>query len=69
MGKLNWGFKVNFVGDEHILLAFKKQDSEEWAELLLTIREYTELMSLLQGFNLQFGKQIEDKLVQHYLNG
>ena len=69
MSKLNWSFKVNFVGEDFILLSFKKKDEETWQELLLSVREYTELMSLLQSFNMQFGSQIETKLVQHYLNG
>jgi len=69
MSKLNWSFKVNFVGEDFILLSFKKKDEENWYELLLSVREYTELMTLLQAFNMQFGSQIENKLLQHYLNG
>lgn len=66
--KLHWSFRVNWVGDSHILLAYKRQDDNDWAEFLFTVREYTEWMSLLQEFNLNFREQIDQKLIESYIN-
>lgn len=66
--KLHWNFRVNWVGDDHILVAYKKQDNDEWDEFLLTVREYTEWMSLLQDFNSQFQDKITKQLVNSYFN-
>lgn len=68
MSKLNWSFRVNFVGEEHILVACKKQDSDVWNEMLLTVREYAEFMQLLQEFNINFREQIDQKLINSYFN-
>lgn len=68
MSKLNWNFKVNLVGQDHILVAFKKQDNDIWTDLLLTYREYAEFMQLLQEFNINFREQIDQKLVESYFN-
>lgn len=65
--KLNWNFRVNWVGEDHILVAYKKQDNDLWQEFLFTVREYTEWMSLLQEFNTAFSEQIDEKLVESYL--
>jgi hypothetical protein len=67
--KLNWNFRVNWVGNDHILIAYKEQDNDEWDEFLLTVREYTEWMSLLQDFNSAFHDRIEQQLLNSYLNG
>lgn len=68
MTKLNWSFKVNFVGENHILVAYKKQDNETWTDILLSVREYTEFMQLLQEFNIGFRDQIDQKLLESYLD-
>lgn len=68
MSKINWNFKVNFVGNDHIVVAYKKKDNDEWAEFLFTIREYSEFMQLLQEFNINFREQIDQKLVESYYN-
>ncbi len=68
MSKLNWNFKVSFVGEDHILVAMRKTEQTEWTEVLLNIREYTELMQLLQEFNINFREQIDRKLVESYFN-
>ena len=64
----NWSFKVNFIGNDHIVIAYKKQDNDIWDEFLLTVREYAEWMSLLQEFNINFREQIDQKLVESYFN-
>lgn len=66
MSKLNWSFKVNFIGDNHIVVAYKKQSNDEWDECLLSIREYAEFMQLLQEFNLAFKDKIDQKLIESY---
>ncbi len=68
MSTLNWDFKVKFVGEDHILISMKKQDSEEWSEMLLGVREYAEFMQLMQEFNIAFRDQIDRKLVESYFN-
>jgi hypothetical protein len=65
--KLNWNFRVNWIGEDHILVAYKKQDNDDWQEFLFTVREYSEWMSLLQEFNTAFSEQIDEKLVESYL--
>jgi len=67
--KLHWSFRVNWVGQDHILVAYKKQDNDEWTELLFTVKEYTEWMTLLQEFNINFREQIDQRLIESYLNG
>lgn len=64
----NWTFKVNFVGEEHILVGYKKQDGDEWSEFLFTVKEYAEFMQLLQEFNINFREKIDQKLVESYFN-
>jgi hypothetical protein len=66
--KLHWNFRVNWVGTDHILVAYKTQENEEWDEFLFTVREYTEWMSLLQEFNVGFREQINQKLLESYIN-
>jgi len=66
--KLQWNFRVNWVGTDHVLVSFKKQDSDAWEEFLFTVREYTEWMSLLQEFNTGFREQINQKLLESYIN-
>ncbi len=68
MSKLNWSFKVNFVGDNNILLAMKRKDEDVWTEMLLGVREYAEYMQLLQEFNINFRERIDQKLVESYFN-
>lgn len=68
MSKLNWNFKVNFVGEDNILIAMKRKDDKVWTEMLLGIREYTEFMQLLQEFNINFKERIDQKLVESYFN-
>jgi hypothetical protein len=68
MSKLNWSFKVNFVGEDHILVSHKKQDADTWTDMLLTVREYAEFMQLLQEFNIGFRDQIDQKLLESYFN-
>lgn len=67
--KLNWSFKVQWLGETHIIVCYKKQDDDVWEELTLTVREYTEWMALLQTFNANFKEQIDNQLIQDYLNG
>ena len=68
--KLNWNFEVKWVGDTHILLVLKRVDNEELVnEMLMTVKEYAELMSLLHEFNVHFKEKIDQQLIQDYLNG
>jgi hypothetical protein len=66
--KLNWNFRVNWLGEDHILIAYKKQNNDEWQEFPLTIQEYTEWMHLLNDFNANFYEQLTAKLVNSYLD-
>jgi hypothetical protein len=66
--KLRWSFRVNWVGSDHILVSYKTQENNDWEEFLFTVREYTEWMSLLQEFNSVFREQIDQKLIESYLN-
>jgi hypothetical protein len=68
MSKLNWNFKVNFVGNEHILVSMKKSQEDVWSEMLLGVREYAEFMQLMQEFNIAFREQIDSKLIESYYN-
>ncbi len=68
MSKLNWNFKVNFVGEDNILVSLKRSNEDTWKEMLLGIRDYAEFMQLLQEFNIAFREQIDQKLVESYFN-
>ena len=68
--KALWDFKVNWVGDTHILLVMtNKETDSEPKEVLLSVREYSEFMQLFQEFNLHFKDKIDNQLIQSYLNG
>ena len=68
--KLNWNFEVKWVGDTHILLVLTRIDDENIKnEMLVTVKEYAEFMSLLQEFNIHFKEKIDQQLIQDYLNG
>jgi len=68
--KLNWNFEVKWVGDTHILLVLTRIDNENIKnEMLMTVKEYAEFMSLLQEFNIHFKEKIDQQLIQDYLNG
>jgi hypothetical protein len=68
--KLNWNFEVKWVGDTHILLVLTRIDDENIKnEMLMTVKEYAEFMSLLQEFNIHFKEKIDQQLIQDYLNG
>lgn len=68
--KLNWNFEVKWVGDTHILLVLTRIDDENTKnEMLMTVKEYAEFMSLLQEFNIHFKEKIDQQLIQDYLNG
>lgn len=68
MSSKNLTFKVNWVGDSHIVIALKKQDEDNWNEFLMTAREYAEFMSLMQEFNLAFKEQLDQKIIESYFN-
>jgi hypothetical protein len=68
MSSKNLTFKVNWVGDSHIVVALKKQEEDNWNEFLMTVREYAEFMSLMQEFNMAFKEQIDQKIIESYLN-
>jgi len=68
MSSKNLTFKVNWVGDSHIVVAFKKQEEDDWNEFLMTAREYAEFMSLMQEFNLAFKEQLDQKIIESYFN-
>jgi len=68
--KLNWNFEVKWVGDAHILVVLTRTDDENTKnEMLMTVKEYAEFMSLLQEFNIHFKEKIDNQLIQDYLNG
>lgn len=68
--KLNWNFEVKWVSDTHILLVLRRIDNEDLVnEMLMTVKEYAEFMSLLQEFNIHFKEKIDQQLIQDYLNG
>jgi hypothetical protein len=68
MSSKNLTFKVNWVGDSHIVVALKKQEEDNWNEFLMTAREYAEFMSLMQEFNMAFKEQIDQKIIESYFN-
>jgi len=68
MSSKNLAFKVNWVGDSHIVVALKKQEEDNWNEFLMTVREYAEFMSLMQEFNLAFKEQLDQKIIESYFN-
>ena len=68
MSSKNLTFKVNWVGDGHIVIAIKKQEEDNWNEFLMTVREYAEFMSLMQEFNLAFKEQLDQKIIESYFN-
>jgi hypothetical protein len=68
--KLNWNFEVKWVSDTHILLILTRTDDDNIKnEMLMTVKEYAEFMSLLQEFNMHFKEKIDQQLIQDYLNG
>ena len=68
--KLNWNFEVKWVGNTHILVVLTRTDDENTKnEMLMTVKEYAEFMSLLQEFNMHFKETIDQQLIQEYLNG
>jgi hypothetical protein len=68
MSSKNLTFKVNWVGDSHIVVALKKQEEDNWNEFLMTAREYAEFMSLMQEFNMAFKEQLDQKIIESYFN-
>lgn len=68
MSSKNLTFKVNWVGDDHVAVGFKKQEDTDWNEFLMTVREYAEFMSLMQEFNFAFKEQIDQKIIESYFN-
>lgn len=68
MSSKNLTFKVNWVGNDHIVVALKKQDEDDWNEFLMPVREYAEFMSLMQEFNLAFKEQLDQKIIESYFN-
>jgi hypothetical protein len=68
MSSKNLTFKVNWVGDNHIVVALKKQEEDNWNEFLMTAREYAEFMSLMQEFNMAFKEQLDQKIIESYFN-
>jgi hypothetical protein len=68
MSSKNLTFKVNWVSDSHIVVAFKKQEEDNWNEFLMTAREYAEFMSLMQEFNMAFKEQLDQKIIESYFN-
>jgi hypothetical protein len=68
MSSKNLTFKVNWVGDDHIVVGLKKQEEDNWNEFLMTAREYAEFMSLMQEFNLAFKEQLDQKIIESYFN-
>ena len=68
MSSKNLTFKVNWVGDSHIVIAFKKQEEDNWNEFLMSVREYAEFMSLMQEFNMAFKEQLDQKIIESYFN-
>jgi hypothetical protein len=68
MSSKNLAFKVNWVGDSHIVVALKKQEEDNWNEFLMPVREYAEFMSLMQEFNLAFKEQLDQKIIESYFN-
>jgi hypothetical protein len=68
MSSKNLTFKVNWVGDSHIVVALKKQEEDNWNEFLMPVREYAEFMSLMQEFNLAFKEQLDQKIIESYFN-
>ena len=68
MSSKNLTFKVNWVGDSHIVVALKKQEEDNWNEFLMTVREYAEFMSLMQEFNMAFKEQLDQKIIESYYN-
>lgn len=68
MSSKNLTFKVNWVGDSHIVVALKKQEEDNWSEFLMTAREYAEFMSLMQEFSLAFKEQLDQKIIESYFN-
>jgi hypothetical protein len=68
MSSKNLTFKVNWVGDSHIVVAFKKQEEDNWNEFLMSVREYAEFMALMQEFNMAFKDQLDQKIIESYYN-
>ena len=68
MSSKNLTFKVNWVGDSHIVVALKKQEEDNWNEFLMTAREFAEFMSLMQEFNMAFKEQLDQKIIESYFN-
>jgi hypothetical protein len=68
MSSKNLTFKVNWVGDSHIVVSLKKQEEDNWNEFLMTAREYAEFMSLMQEFNMAFKEQLDQKIIESYFN-
>ena len=63
--KLNWNFKIHWVGEDHLVMAFK-QDNEEWQEFLFSVKEYAEYMQLIHEFNSAFEHKLNQKLLDSY---
>jgi len=63
----NWAFSIRLLNDSYVVLSLDKGNKKH--EITLTIKEYTEFMELAQTFNMQFETQINNALLQHYLNG
>jgi hypothetical protein len=61
-----WNHSIQWVGDGHILIS--STNAEKTNEILLTVKEYVQMMQLLQKFNNHFKNKIDDKLIEGYLN-
>ena len=63
----NWTFSIRWLGEDHILLSFVKDELEY--ELPIPANEYAEFMELAQTFNFEFKERLDEQILKHYTNG
>jgi hypothetical protein len=63
--KVNWGFGVKWLDNEHVLLNFIHNTGKEH-EIMLTSIEYAHLMEMLHHFSTTFKDRIDSNVVNFY---
>ena len=63
----NWTFSIRWLGEDHILLSFTKDELEY--ELPIPVNEYAQFMELAQTFNFEFKERLDEQILKHYTHG
>ena len=63
--RVNWGFGVKWLDQEHVLLNFSHNTGKQY-DVMLTSVEYAHLMEMLQHFSVKFKDRIDTNVINFY---